>query len=217
MEVIYVVVGILIGYVVSSIIRRKHPVGFLRIDKSDPDGPYLFLELKKNVNEIIAQRTVLLEVKREDFIPHKQHFLLWNPIKTKGETNMGEENRSLLEEEIKAEIKRLGSLESGSQEHTTAVDSLTKLYKLKLEEDKNTYERLDKIENREIDQESKTAQMAESVKDRYFRFGMAAAELVLPLMFYGVWMRRGFKFEQDGTFTSQTFRGLFSRFRPTKK
>lgn len=130
---------------------------------------------------------------------------------------MGEENRSLLEEEIKAEIKRLGSLESGSQEHLTAVDSLTKLYKLKLEEDKNTYERLDKIENREIDQESKTAQMAESVKDRYFRFGMAAAELVLPLMFYGVWMRRGFKFEQDGTFTSQTFRGLFSRFRPTKK
>ena len=86
---------------------------------------------------------------------------------------MGEENRSLLEEEIKAEIKRLGSLESGSQEHTTAVDSLTKLYKLKLEEDKNTYERLDKIENREIDQESKTAQMAESVKDRYFRAGAA--------------------------------------------
>ena len=117
---------------------------------------------------------------------------------------MGEENRSLLEEEIKAEIKRLGSLESGSQEHTTAVDSLTKLYKLK-------------IENREIDQESKAAQMEESVKDRYFRFGMAAAELVLPLMFYGIWMRRGFKFEQDGTFTSQTFRGLFSRFRPTKK
>ena len=69
--VVYVVVGIMIGFVVSSIIRRKHPVGFLRIDKSDPDGPYLFLELKKSVNEIIAQRTILLEVKREDFIPHK--------------------------------------------------------------------------------------------------------------------------------------------------
>lgn len=130
---------------------------------------------------------------------------------------MGEENRSLLEEAIRAEIERLESLDSGSQEHATAVDSVTKLYKLKLEEDRNTYERLDKIEIREIDQKSKTAQMEESVKDRYFRFGMAAAELVLPLMFYGVWMRRGFKFEQDGTFTSQTFRGLFSRFRPTKK
>ena len=71
MEVVYVVIGIMIGFAVSSIIRRKHPVGFLRIDKSYPDGPYLFLELKKSVNEIIAQRTVLLEVKREDFIPHK--------------------------------------------------------------------------------------------------------------------------------------------------
>ena len=79
---------------------------------------------------------------------------------------MGEENRSLLEEEIKAEIKRLGSLESGSQEHTTAVDSLTKLYKLKLEEDKNTYERLDKIENREIDQESKTCLLYTSPSPR---------------------------------------------------
>lgn len=71
MEVVYVVVGIMIGFVVSSIIRRKHPVGFLRIDKSDSDGPYLFLELKKSINEIIAQKTILLEVKREDFIPHK--------------------------------------------------------------------------------------------------------------------------------------------------
>lgn len=71
MEVVYVVIGIVIGFVVSSIIRRKHSVGFLRIDKSDPDGPYLFLELKKSVNKIVTQRTVLLEVKREDFIPHK--------------------------------------------------------------------------------------------------------------------------------------------------
>ena len=71
MEVIYVVVGILIGFAVSAIIRRKHPVGFLRIDKSDSYGPYLFLELKKSVNEIVTQKTVLLEVKREDFIPHK--------------------------------------------------------------------------------------------------------------------------------------------------
>ncbi len=71
MEVIYVVIGILIGFIGASVIRRKHPVGFLRIDKSDPDGPYLFLELKKSISEIVTQKTVLLEVKREDFIPHK--------------------------------------------------------------------------------------------------------------------------------------------------
>lgn len=71
MEVVYAVVGIMIGFIVSSIIRQKRPVGFLRIDKSDPDGPYLFLELKKSVDEIVTQRTVLLEVKSEDFIPRK--------------------------------------------------------------------------------------------------------------------------------------------------
>ena len=130
---------------------------------------------------------------------------------------MGEENRSLLEEEIRTEIKRLGSLKSGSEEHSSAVDSLTKLYKLKLEEDRNATEHLEKAGSREIDQDFKAAQLAESIKDRYFRVGIAAAELVLPLMFYSVWMRRGFKFETEGTFTSQTFRGLFSRFKPTKK
>ena len=71
MEIVYVIIGIVIGFAVSFIIRRKRPVGFLRIDKSDSDGPYLFQFQKKSVNEIIAQKTVLLEVKREDFIPHK--------------------------------------------------------------------------------------------------------------------------------------------------
>lgn len=130
---------------------------------------------------------------------------------------MGEEIKELLEEEIKSEIENLSSLEAGSQQHSAAVESLTKLYKLKIEEDKSSMEYLEKTQNCESDKGFKCAQIEEAIKDRYFRFGMAAAELVLPLMFYGIWMKRGFKFEQDGTFTSQTFRGLFSRFRPTKK
>ena len=108
---------------------------------------------------------------------------------------MGEENRSLLEEEIRTEIKRLSTLDSGTQEHTTAVDSLTKLYKLKLEEDKNAIEHMEKIENRESDKDFKYAQMDEAVRDRYVRIGIAAAERIIPLVFDGIWMRRGFKFE----------------------
>ena len=63
----------------------------------------------------------------------------------------------------------------------------------------------------------KEAQLVEQKKDRYFRLGLETAGLVLPLIFYGIWMRKGFKFEETGTFTSTTFRGLFNRFRPTKK
>ena len=60
-------------------------------------------------------------------------------------------------------------------------------------------------------------QVKEQVYDRYFKAGIAVAELLIPLMFYGIWMRKGFKFEETGTYTSTTFRGLFNRFRPTKK
>lgn len=130
---------------------------------------------------------------------------------------MGEEIKDLLKEEIKSEIKNLSSLEAGSQEHSTAVKNLAELYKLKLEEDKTSMEYLEKTEMHESEKGFKVAQLEESIKDRYFRLGIAAAELVLPLMFYGIWMKRGFAFEKDGTFTSQTFRGLFSRFKPTKK
>lgn len=130
---------------------------------------------------------------------------------------MGEEIKSLLAKEIESEIENLDSLTPGSQEHSAAVESLAKLYKLKLEEDKTSMEYLEKTDMHESDKGFKVAQLEESIKDRYFRLGIAAAELVLPLMFYGIWMKRGFAFEKDGTFTSQTFRGLFSRFRPTKK
>lgn len=130
---------------------------------------------------------------------------------------MGEKIKDLLEEEIKSEIENLSSLNAGSQEHSAAVESLAKLYKLKIEEDKSSMDYYEKEESRNTELNIKRNQMDEAVKDRYFRLGIAAAELVLPLMFYGIWMNRGFKFEKDGTYTSQTFRGLFSRFKPTKK
>ena len=129
---------------------------------------------------------------------------------------MGEEIKELLEEEIKSEIENLSSLEAGSQQHSAAVESLAKLYKLKIEEDKTSMDYYEKEENRNTEIDLKRNQMDEAVKDRYFRLGIAAAELILPLMFYGIWMNRGFKFEKDGTYTSQTFRSLVSRFKPTK-
>ncbi|WP_301035339.1 hypothetical protein [Parabacteroides goldsteinii] len=128
-----------------------------------------------------------------------------------------EEIRNLLDEEIKAEIEALSSLSFGSKERLTATENLATLYKLRVDETKTALDFEEKSENRKNDDEFKKNQLAEQVKDRYFKLGIAAAELVLPLMFYAVWMRRGFKFEENGTYTSTTFRGLFNRFRPTKK
>ena len=114
--------------------------------------------------------------------------------------------KETLEEEIRCEIEELSTLEAGSEEKSKAIDGLTKLYKLKLDESDAAMRRRDE-----------RVRLSEQTKDRYIRVGIAAAELVLPLLFYASWMRKGFKFEETNTFTSTTFRGLFNRFRPTKK
>ena len=137
---------------------------------------------------------------------------------------MKEELKNLLVEEIKSEIQDLSSLSPGSKEKSTAIEDLAQLYKLKIEESKLDIERTEKIKRRVMDTNIqnndatlKDFQMSEQVKDRYFRLGIAAAEIILPLVFYAAWMKRGFKFEEKGTYTSTTFRGLFNRFKPTKK
>ena len=130
----------------------------------------------------------------------------------------------LLSEEIAAEIEAISELEPGSKEKSTAIDDLTKLYKLRIEENKSVWDADEKYNRRVMeentnahDEEIKRQQINENVKDRYFRVAIAGAELLIPLMFYGIWMRKGFKFEETGTYTSTTFKGLINRFRPTKK
>ncbi len=71
MELVLLAVGIVIGVTLSFIFRRRKAVGVLRIDKSDPDGPYLFLEIKESVGNLASRKTVLLEVKQENFLPQK--------------------------------------------------------------------------------------------------------------------------------------------------
>lgn len=154
---------------------------------------------------------------------------------------MDKKLEDLLREEIENQIEGLPNFESGSEEKLRAIKSVAELYKLKIDEDKAATEADDKAARRDIDSADKSErrkmesarndneadiseremklkerQLTEQNKERYTKIGIAAAELVLPLMFYAFWMNKGFKFEKDGTFTSTTFRGLFNRFRPTK-
>lgn len=138
---------------------------------------------------------------------------------------MSEPNiKDLLNEEIAMEIQNLSEFKAGSDEKSSAIDDLAKLYKLRIEENKSEWDVDEKYDRRVMEEEANTKddelkqkQLEEQVKERYFRVGVAAAELMVPLIFYGIWMRKGFKFEETGTYTSKTFTGLINRFRPTKK
>lgn len=64
-------IGVLVGCLVSAIIRRVKSVGALRIDTSDPDGPYIFLELNKDIETVSSKKYVFLRVNLKNYIPHK--------------------------------------------------------------------------------------------------------------------------------------------------
>lgn len=49
------------------------------------------------------------------------------------------------------------------------------------------------------------------------KIGVEASSVILPLIFYSKWIGEGLKFEQEGTFTSQTFKSLMAKMKPTGK
>ena len=131
----------------------------------------------------------------------------------KGDLKMNEEIKDMLGEEIRAEIRDLSTLEAGSDEKSKAIEDLAVLYKLRIEETKNELDADERYSKNAVD----SAQLTEQVKDRYFRLGIEIAGLVVPLIFYAAWMKRGFKFEETGTYVSPTFKGLIKWFKPTRK
>lgn len=71
-----------------------------------------------------------------------------------------------------------------------------------------------KLKSKELAQEIIRDTMNDKVK--LIDLGVQAAGIILPIMFYGSWMKKGLEFEKNGTFTSNTFKGLISKFKVMK-
>ena len=127
---------------------------------------------------------------------------------------MNDEIKAKLNEEIMDQLSVLSDMDVGSDKRKTAVDDLVKLYRLRIEETKNDRDFIEGVNAREREEQFKKEQI---VDQRKFRFGMAAAELLIPLIFYASMFYSGLDFEKEGTFTSNMLRNLISRFKPTKK
>lgn len=65
------VAGIVVGMIIILLISMFHLVGALRVDQSDPDEPYIFLELDKGKGSIAFKKYIVLKVNLKNFIPHK--------------------------------------------------------------------------------------------------------------------------------------------------
>ena len=123
----------------------------------------------------------------------------------KGEYDMNDKLKELLDEKIEAELNALDTFSPETEEHYRVVENVVKLYKLASDNAKAEMEDREKREQHE----------GQSVVE-YVKLGAEIAGIILPLMFYGYWMSKGFEFEKTGSFTSTTFRNLFMRFKPVK-
>ena len=125
---------------------------------------------------------------------------------------MDENIRNALGDEVLAEILKLDELEVGSEEKARAIDGVCKLYKLGLEESKQDNEveaQFAKLNNEAIEQRS--SKIWNGIK-----YGLEGAAIIIPAAVSLIFMKKGFKFEETGSYTSTTFRNMFSNFKPKK-
>ena len=71
-----------------------------------------------------------------------------------------------------------------------------------------------KLKTKELAQEIVRDTMNDKVK--LIDLGVQAAGIILPIIFYGSWIKKGLEFEKEGTFTSTTFKGLISKLKIMK-
>ena len=134
--------------------------------------------------------------------------------------------RFKLAEEVNRLILALEHLDPASNEYKITSEQICKLHKLIMDEGKQVLEetKLTNDENRRslefdaacCDENRKAEQYKKNHMVDCLRIGVEAAGIVMPLIFYAVWMRKGFEFEETGTITSSVFKNLIGRFRTTK-
>jgi hypothetical protein len=147
---------------------------------------------------------------------------------------MNKDIKTKIENYVLGELEHLKSLDKQEEGHndtrTNSVKNISTLVELLQKEDINNNElhlETRKIDGAEIknnsDQDLKVKELDMNSKrdielrsDRIIKVITDTAVVVVPIVFYNVWMNKGFKFEETGTYTSNTFKNMFSKFKPTK-
>jgi hypothetical protein len=69
MEVLFVLIGVILGMILTLIYFASRSIGTIIIDQSDPmDEPYLFLDLDKPIESFMKQKHALIRIRKRNFI-----------------------------------------------------------------------------------------------------------------------------------------------------
>lgn len=119
--------------------------------------------------------------------------------------------KTLLEGEIEERLKELSEIESDDEQYEKSVNGVTKLIDRKIEMDKLEIERIDKIDNKELDYDLKIRQLKEEKTSRLTRDITNWSNIVVGAgMFIGGFIAST-NFEREGTFTTSAGRQCVKR------
>ncbi len=135
---------------------------------------------------------------------------------------MEEEILNQLEAEISREISNLEGLEPGSDAQTAAIENLSKMYKLLLEEKKlgaemEKHDAEINIEQQKINAdilkhdkelEAKKEELKQNKENTILHIAADVGMLLAQLGHNGIWLRRGFRFEETGHVNSFFLKSL---------
>ncbi len=110
-------------------------------------------------------------------------------------------NYELLDGEIERLYKVLNDLDPSDEKYQKVSDNLSTLCKIKTEEDKARNDSIDRWNKRRLDM---------------WKIGTDVMISVASYALFNMWMRKGLKFEETGTFTSSTFRSFTGLLKPKK-
>ena len=68
MELLFFILGMAVGVAAIYIWLTAKSDGTLRIDSSDPDGPYMFLEVRRSTEDIRKKPFVILRVNLKSYL-----------------------------------------------------------------------------------------------------------------------------------------------------
>lgn len=124
---------------------------------------------------------------------------------------MVDELRNKLEETIEKCFNELESSEAGSEKRSNQVEDIRKLYQLKLEEDKQTSDMMNKAADRGAESErleQENALKKEEIRVLREKGWIEGGKVILVLLGNAVAMRKIMKFEETGTIATKAFQFL---------
>lgn len=130
-----------------------------------------------------------------------------------------DQNQRLMDREIEQELSDAYMRHPSEEGYSAGTERLGKLYKLRSDEvlaEKELALKERELNLKEEELALKEKQAKDAEKQSWLRTGVEFVAAAAPPIFFAYWMNKGFRFEETGTITSQTFRGLISKFRPFK-